>query len=180
MDITLKFMLHTQKLPIKGVYIELIADKNELSGLAAGHNLINVGYFKANYKAIPGKAQSIKLKGAIKANITQTCIATGKAVEKVVDKQVEITYLKHGSKLAMEVEDKLSNELYANNEDESHFFEIYDKNIINIGAITEEIFELSIDLYPRCDDAVLTVFSSNHNLIKEEEKSPFAILKKLK
>ena len=179
MDVTLKFMLNVQKLPTKGVYIELIADKNELALLGRNHNLLDVSYFKAKYKAMPGKMQSITLKGFIEAHITQTCIATGQAVEKIVEKEVEIFYFKRESKLAMKAENNLSNELYGNNEDESHFFEIYDKNIINIGAITEEIFELSIDLYPRCDNTKPIVFSSDANVIKEEKKSPFAILKKL-
>lgn len=179
MNITLEYLLNVQKLPVKGIYIELTANERELKNLAVNHELLEVNLLKVSYKATPGKASSVTLSGILEAKIIQSCVATNKPIEKTINKNVQITYIKAGSKLAIETEYKLSNELYTNDEDESHFFELYEKNTIDIGAITEEIFELSIDLYPRIDNKNLIVFSSD-NIVVDEKQSPFAILKKLK
>ena len=185
MDYAIKYQVNVQKIPLKGVHIQIDATSEELNKLKTNHNLIDIRSFHVECKILPYKKDSIKLTGRIIADLSQQCVATLAPINVNYNEDINVIYIKESSKLNNNLEDKVSKELHLNYDNDIDFFEIYTGNTIDIGAISEEFFELGLDPYPRVKDTQPIVFSTDNDIEQYEntnlsQKSPFNILSKLR
>lgn len=183
MHFAFNYKLNVQHLPVRGRYFSFEATNEECLLLAKNHDLISVESFKAQYHLFPWKADSIKMKGHFEAKIVQKCVVSLLPIEETINEKLDIIFAPDGSKLLKNNFDSINpcEELFLDI-DGPDVPEMYTKHTVDIGAITEEMFELSLNPYPRYE-GVDFLYSDE----KKHEKngtpmkdSPFYILKNLK
>ncbi|WP_051016469.1 DUF177 domain-containing protein [Bartonella tamiae] len=173
----LSYSIHVRSLPLKGYNVHLSAHENECNKLAQNHGLIDVKFFESELKILPWKKRGVRVKGFFKAKITQHCVVSLEPVESTLHEKVETIFLPQDSRLVKpDVVDE-SGELFLDS-DGPDAPEIFTGDIIDVGHVLEEFFELSIDPYPRKQHFN---WKNKIEIIDEMDKiSPFAALKKLK
>lgn len=179
MEFALTFPLNVRSLPPKGVDLTLKTDEKERQALAENHNLLNIAFFEAKIHINPWKRQGVKLSGKLHAEITQECIVSAQPVESVINEDIELILVPEGSRLS-EVVHNNAHELFLD-PDGPDSPDSFKGTEIDVGAIVEEFFELSIDSYPRAAGVEFesAEFGSS-DVDDEKEPSPFAVLSGLK
>lgn len=163
-------------LPHKGLTVKIGTNDKERAALAAEHGLRSVKSFDAEFLLTPWKKKGVRIRGTIKAEVVQSCVATLEPLDATVDAEVDTLFVPEDSRLA-KIELDESGELLLDAEG-ADIPETFVGDKIDIGAVAEEFFELALDPYPRKsglpEDAEPAVFGD----VEEEDKpdSPFAKL----
>jgi len=163
-------------LPHKGLTVKIGTNEKERAALADEHGLRSVKSFDAEFLLTPWKKRGIRIRGTIKAEVVQSCVATLEPLDATIDEQVDTIFVPEDSRLAKIQLDE-SGELLLDAEG-ADIPETFVGDKIDLGAVAEEFFELALDPYPRKpglpEEAEPVIFGD----IDDEDKpdSPFAKL----
>lgn len=174
----LRYPVSVDRLPAKGLTVTLDADDREKAALAAAHGLEKVDSFHAELHLAPWKKQGVRVRGTVRAAITQACVVTLEPIDSVVEEEVDAVFVPERSRLARVDRDDLG-ELILDPEGPD-MPETFSGDKLDTGAIAEEFFELGIDPYPRKEGAELPGELGKEDVEADAPKSPFADLAKLK
>ena len=156
------------------VRIKMEASEQERAALAKSWDILSVQSFKAELQVTRWKKDGIKVKGNVKAEITQECIVTLEDVPSSIDENFEQIYVPEGSKLARLVLNDEGEIIVSAEGDDLP--EQFTGDTIDAGALVAEIAALAIDPYPRKDGAEF-----GEKIIGDDQDdakpSPFAALK---
>lgn len=176
MSFALKFPLQVRSIPEKGLVLTLNANETELMALAKNHNLSKVKFFRADYRVTRWKRRGVKLTGTVIAEITQECVISLLPIESKITQPVDLIFVPNDSKLVRDGPEFKSYEIMID-VDGPDTPEVLLGETIDIGAISEEFFELAIDPYPHSDD--ITKLDVSQDSVEAEMQSPFSVLGKL-
>lgn len=165
----------------KGLAVKIEANEKELAQLAKNHELLSVRSFTADLQIIQWKKDGLKVRGHIDAQIVQACIATLEPLEATISEDVDSVFVPENSRLARIRLDE-SGEMLIDAEGPD-MPETFSGDVLDVGAVAEEFFELAIDPYPRKSEAeYIEIIEDEEEEQSEPVKadSPFAALAKLR
>jgi hypothetical protein len=170
------FPVNVLRLPASGMPVRFEADEDQKAALAAAHDLVSVGSFRADLLVSNWNRDGVKITGTVKANIVQACVVTLEPVDAVVDADIYALFVPEGSRLAKpDISDGGEMLLDAEGEDGP---EPFSGDTVDAGALAEEFFALGINPYPRKAGAQPVVQTADDD---EEDRGPlYEKLKALK
>ncbi|MHC5307235.1 DUF177 domain-containing protein [Bartonella sp. LJL80] len=177
MTFAINYPVNVKSLPVKGIRVEIDADEKERSKLAKNHGLLDVSVFFGEFQILPWKKRGIRVKGNLKADISQACIVTLEPVPQKIDENIEAVFVPDDSRLLKPETRDETGEIFLDAEGPDAP-EVFHGDSIDVGMIMEEFFELAIDPYPRKSGAEVQLSDDEKQV--EKKPSPFAILKQLK
>lgn len=140
------FSVSINRLPSKGMPVRIEADADKRQALAKAHGLVSVERFVADLMVTDWRGSGVAVNGSVDARITQACIVTLEPLTARIDEPVEATFLPRNSKL-LRLPDP-SGELMID-PDGPDAPEILDSDMVDVGALAEEVFAVALDPYPR-------------------------------
>lgn len=177
MAFALVYPISVRSLPTKGIRVHLCANKKECTQLAQNHDLVEVKSCEGKFHIFPWKKRGVRIKGLLQAHIVQLCVVTLERLENILRENIEVFFVPENSNLMKPKVSEDTRELFLDVEGLDTPEVFYDDKI-DIGAIMEEFFELSINRYPRKEGIKMHVVK---NLEEAEQKfSPFSVLKNWK
>ncbi|MBC8717683.1 MULTISPECIES: DUF177 domain-containing protein [Brucella/Ochrobactrum group] len=163
-------------LPHKGLTVKIGTNEKERAALSVAHGLQSVKSFDAEFLLTPWKKRGIRVRGTIKAEVVQSCVATLEPLDAMIDEDIDTIFVPEDSRLAKVQLDE-SGELLLDAEG-ADIPETFVGDRIDLGAVAEEFFELALDPYPRKpglpDEVEPIVFGDMEDGDKPD--SPFAKL----
>ncbi|AGF74470.1 hypothetical protein BAnh1_05910 [Bartonella australis AUST/NH1] len=177
MTFAIAYPISVRSLPVKGVKVRVRADKRECAQLAKNHNLVEVKFFEGEFHILPWKKRGVRIKGLLRAHIVQSCVVTLEALENILRENIDVVFVPEDSNLAKPQIPEDTGELFLDS-DGPDTPETFYGGEIDIGAVMEEFFELSIDHYPRKEGVNMSTIEGIGKA--EEDLSPFSILKQWK
>jgi uncharacterized metal-binding protein YceD (DUF177 family) len=132
------------------VDVHIEADKAELEGLAALWDVLSVESIVADLKISRWKKDGIRLKGNVRAKLTQACVVTLDPVTSDIDEDFEQIFVPEGSKLARAPSSEAGEMVL--DPDGPDLPETFSGDTIDAGAAVTEFAALAIDPYPRKAD----------------------------
>jgi uncharacterized metal-binding protein YceD (DUF177 family) len=161
------------RLPINqirdGERLELVADDEERARIAERLGLDSLERFEA-HAALSRSGDKVRVKGRLKAALTQSCVVTGEPVAAHADEAFDILFLP-------QPEAGHSDEEIELNEEECDTV-FHDGSAIDLGDAIADTLGLSIDPYPRSAGAEAALKEAG--VLSEAEAGPFAALAQLK
>ncbi|KEC55028.1 hypothetical protein [Bartonella koehlerae] len=177
MTFALAYPISVRSLPAKGIRVHICADQQECTHLAKNHDLVEVKFCEGEFYILPWKKRGVRVKGLLQARIIQLCVITLEPLENILYENIEIVFISEDSNLIKQKISEDTGELFLDVEG-LDTPEVFYGDKIDIGAVMEEFFELSINHYPRKEG---THMSMIENLEEYEKKlSPFSVLKSWK
>lgn len=149
---TLSFLVDVERLPAKGMQVEIVADDGQREALAESYDLLSVEDFRAELVVAGWRRDGVRVSGRVRAHITQACVATLAPVDAAIDAGISALFVPEGSALARNEVDGGELVLDAEGDDPP---EPFSGKRIDVGRIAEEFFVLAIDPYPRAPGAEL-------------------------
>ncbi|HEY0626744.1 MAG TPA: DUF177 domain-containing protein [Allosphingosinicella sp.] len=151
-------------------HISIGADEAERTALAHRFGLEAIDHLSAEID-IRRSGDEVRASGTLKAEVTQSCVASGAPVPEEVEERFDIVFRPQPARASEEDEIELSGE-----ELDVVF---YDGAAIDIGEAVAETMSLSLEPYPRAPDADAILKEAG---VKSEEEakadsSPFAMLR---
>ena len=151
-----------------GGRLDLSADDAERAAIAERLQLPSLARFDAH--AMLGRdGDRVRATGRIKAQLEQSCVATGEPVAASVDEPFELLFLPEIS-TAEDAEIELS--------EQDCDVVFHDGSTIDLGSALADTLALALDPYPRSASADAALREAG--VLTEEQASPFAVLAKLK
>jgi len=152
-----------------GERLDLVAGDEERRAIAKRFDLLSLGRLEAS-AALEREGPRIRALGRIRAELEQSCVATGEPVREIVDEPFDILFVPEPAASATDEEIELSGD-----ECDTVF---YAGGAIDLGSAIADTLALAIDPYPRSPgaDAVL----QQAGVLSEGQSGPFAVLAKLK
>jgi uncharacterized metal-binding protein YceD (DUF177 family) len=153
--------------------VEIGANAEERAALARRFELVAVDRLAAQ-AWLSRSGESVTAAGTLRAEVTQSCVATGEPVEQIVEEEFRIEFRPHPHASAPEEEVELS---------ESEMDVVfYDSGSVDLGEVIADTLSLALDPYPRLPDAELALREAGVETEEEARiaSSPFAALKDLK
>lgn len=151
-----------------GDRLDLSADESERSAIAERLRLVGLSRFDAHV-ALSREGERVLAQGRIRAQLEQSCVATGDPVAASIDEPFEVQFIPvPGGEPDEEVE--------LSAEDCDTVF--HDGGTIDLGSALADTLALALDPYPRsarAEDAL-----RDAGVLTEEQAGPFAALAKLK
>ncbi|MBD8663566.1 DUF177 domain-containing protein [Rhizobium sp. CFBP 8752] len=129
------------------VTVTVEADENELKGLAVLWDVVSVNSLKAEIYIARWKKDGVRLKGHVKAAVTQACVVTLDPVSSTISEDFDQVFVPEGSKLARVVTAE-SAEMVVD-PDGPDLPEMFVGDTIDAGEVVAEFVALAIDPYPR-------------------------------
>ena len=151
-----------------GERLDLTADKAERATIAERLQLPSLGRFDAHV-TLSRDGERVGATGRIKAQLEQSCVATGEPVPAAVDEAFELLFLPEPATTADE-------EVELSESDCDVVF--HDGAAIDLGGALADTLALALDPYPRCADADTALREAG--VLSEEQAGPFAALAKLR
>jgi len=155
------------------VTVRLSADAGERAALAKAWDVLDVGALEAELEVARWKRDGVRIKGTVRARLTQACVVTLDPVEAEIEEPFEALFVPEGSRLAR-METGESGEVIVDAEGPD-MPEPFTGDTIDVGAVVAEFVALAIDPYPRKKDVE---FSPHLESADDGSKdgSPFAVL----
>ncbi|WP_455482463.1 DUF177 domain-containing protein [Bartonella sp. B35(2025)] len=174
MTFALAYPISVSSLPVKGIKAHICANQQECAQLAKNHDLVEVKFCEGEFHILPWKKRGVRVKGSLRARVVQLCVITLEPLENVLDENIDIVFVPEDSNLTKPkiLEDTGELFLDASGLDTP---EVFYGDKIDIGAVMEEFFELSIDHYPRKKGINMSIIENSDEV--EQKLSPFSILK---
>ncbi|MBM6595530.1 YceD family protein [Microvirga pudoricolor] len=150
-------------MPARGTQAHVHATEEECRALARDFKLPAIRSLTGDF-TLEKTAKGIQVRGTVRADITQTCVATLEDFDSTVEEDVDVDFAEPEGMPAAPPTDE-------------HDFDPPDEIVngkIDLGALTAEFLALGLDPYPRKPGAA---FEGGD---KDKEESPFAALAKLK
>jgi len=154
------------------VTVTLSADEAERAALAKDWDVLGVDSLEAELQASRWKRDGVRIKGRVRAQLTQACVVTLEPVEENIDEPFEALFVPEGSRLARIETENGEVVIDAEGPDMP---EPFSGDSIDVGAVVAEFAALAIDPYPRKEGVE---FDSHVEGQEEAGKggSPFAVL----
>lgn len=150
----------------KPVHIEATAE--ERAAIARRFGLMSLDHLAASY-VLTKEGSGIIASGRLKAELVQSCVATGVPVPERLDEPFAIRFEREAAEPVPDEEI----ELHSNDCDIIFFA----GDRIDMGEAVAETLSLSMNPYPRSPDAEKTLREAG--VLSEDEASPFAKLREL-
>jgi uncharacterized metal-binding protein YceD (DUF177 family) len=152
--------------------VAIEADEAERAALAERFGLVAIGRLEAE-AALSRRGEIVTAAGSVRANVTQSCVATDVPVEAAVEAPFRIDFRPQPEAGADEEIELGESELDVT---------FYDGGAVDLGEAVAETLSLSLDPWPRAPDAEHALREAG---VKDEEQaardsSPFAALQGLK
>ena len=151
-----------------GERLDLRADEAERGVIAERLRLPSLGRFDAHV-TLTRDAERVGATGRIKAQLEQSCVATGEPVPSAIDEPFELLFLPEPNTAA-------DDEIELSESDCDVVF--HDGAAIDLGSALADTLALALDPYPRCADADTALREAG--VLSEEQAGPFAALAKLR
>lgn len=151
-----------------GSRLDLSAGEAERQAIAERLGLISLDRFDAHV-ALMRDGDRVHATGRIKAQVEQSCVATGEPVPAAVDEAFELLFVPEPPASAEE-------EIELSAEDCDVLF--HDGSTIDLAAGLTDTLALALEPYPRCPGADEALRRAG--VRTEEEASPFAVLARLR
>ncbi|OPB29437.1 hypothetical protein [Bartonella sp. WD12.1] len=177
MMFALTYPVSVRSLSARGIKVRVCADQQECAHLAKNHDLLEVKSCEGEFHILPWKKRGVYVKGLLQAHIIQLCVITLEPLENILHENIEITFVPEDSNLVKPKVSKDTRELLLD-ADGPDIPEVFYGDKIDIGAVMEEFFELSINHYPRKEDENISLIKDSEEI--EQKTSPFSILKEWK
>jgi uncharacterized metal-binding protein YceD (DUF177 family) len=150
--------------------VSITADASECAAMAKRFGLLSVASLSMNGELV-ARAAGIDASGTIKAQVTQSCVATGEPVSAILDEPFHILFT------ALEVANEADEiELSPDACDEME----HDGNAVDLGEAAAQTLALVLDPFPRAANAWEILAKAGVAKEGEESVGPFAALKALK
>lgn len=176
MTFALTYPVSVHSLPVKGIKVHICANQQELAHLAKNHDLIEVKLYEGEFHILPWKKRGVRVQGSLRAHVIQACVITLEPLENILHENIDVVFVPENSKFVKPKTSEETSELFLDAEGPD-IPEVFYDDKIDIGALMEEFFELSIDHYPRKEGISMDIIKTSENT--EEKLSPFSVLKKL-
>jgi uncharacterized metal-binding protein YceD (DUF177 family) len=164
------------RLPQRGMPVKLVANIQECAALARDHHLVEVKSFTADLLVAKWRRDGVKVTGTVTAEIVQTCSITLEPLDARVESEVDAVFVPVQSKLAR-IQADANGEIILD-ADGPDAPETFSGDVLDVGLVAEEFFELGIDPYPRKPGAELLPIAEVE--LEPAKVSPFAKLASLK
>ncbi|WP_273760163.1 DUF177 domain-containing protein [Bartonella sp. ML70XJBT.G] len=174
MTFALAYPVLVRSLPAKGIRVHICANQRECAHLAKNHALVEVKSCEGKFHIFPWKKHGVRIKGLLQARIMQLCVVTLEPLENIIHEKIEVVFVPEDSNLLKPNILEDTGELFLDAEGQD-MPEVFYGDKIDIGAIMEEFFELSINHYPRKEGVKMCVVENEEK--SEQKSSPFAVLK---
>ncbi len=162
-----------QRLPLNrlrdGQRIEVAADEVERRRIADRLGLESLDRFEAQV-TVSLKDQEVRVRGRLKAALTQCCVATGEPVSSHADEPFDIRFVPPSETAAPDQEVELG-------ADDCDLL-FHDGDAIALGEAIADTLALAIDPYPRSAGAEAVLKEAG--VLSEAQAGPFAALARLK
>jgi uncharacterized metal-binding protein YceD (DUF177 family) len=151
-----------------GDRVDLSADEEERTVIAERLRLASLSRFEAHV-VLSKDGETVGAEGRIKAQLEQSCVATGEPVPASIDEAFELQFIPapNGSP---------DEEVELSADDCDTVF--HDGAAIDLGSALTDTLALALDPYPRSADANDALREAG--VLTEEQAGPFAALAKLK
>ncbi|GAA5095009.1 DUF177 domain-containing protein [Bartonella acomydis] len=177
MAFALTYPISVRSLPTKGIRVNICANQQECKALAKNHALVKVKSCEGKFHIFPWKKRGVRIKGLLWARIIQLCVVTLEPLENILHENIEVVFVPEDSDLLKPKILEDTGELFLDVEG-LDTPEVFYGDKIDIGAVMEEFFELSINHYPRKEGAEMRVIENGEKA--EQKLSPFSVLKSWK
>ncbi len=156
------------------VTVTLKANDAERAGLARIWEVDSVESLEADLHIARWKKDGVRIKGEVRADITQSCVVTLEPVKSHIRESIEQVFVPEGSKLARHMLNE-DGEMILDPEG-ADLPETFSGDSIDAGVLVCEFVALAIDPYPRKQGVVFEprVEADGSD---DKEPSPFAVLK---
>ena len=151
-----------------GERLELVAEDAERAELAARFGLLSLDRMEA-HAAVERDGDVVRVKGRLRAQLEQACIATGEPCAQAIDEPFDLTFRPDPGVAPDEEIELEADEL------DTLF---HDGQTIDLKAALEDTLALAIDPYPRSAGADAALKEAG--VLSEEEAGPFAGLAALR
>ena len=151
-----------------GDRVDLTADENECATIAKRLNVPAVGALKA-HAVLERVGDSVKATGRLKANLEQSCVASGEPIATSVDEPFELHF-------QPEPNGRPDEEIELRADDLDVIF--HDGSVVPLGDALIDTLALALDPFPRGPNATSALHEAG--VLSEEEAGPFAALAALK
>lgn len=145
------------------------ADEGERQALARRFGIISIEALTADAD-FQEKAAGIEARGHLRADVTQSCVASGAPVAEAIDEPFHLLFTPANQPEGDEIE------LSADDCDQME----HDGQAIDLGEAVAQTLALALDPFPRAPDAETVLAEAGVVPEGEEAKGPFAALKGLK
>ncbi|WP_336294785.1 YceD family protein [Bartonella sp. CB169] len=177
MTFALAYPVSVRSLSAKGIKVHIRANQRECEHLAKNHDLVEVKFCEGKFHIFPWKKRGVRVKGLLRARVIQLCVVTLEPLENNLYENIEVFFVPENSNLMKPKISENTGELFLDVEGQDTP-EVFSGDKIDIGAIMEEFFELSINHYPRQEGVKI---DGIENLEDAKQKlSPFSVLKNWK
>jgi uncharacterized metal-binding protein YceD (DUF177 family) len=149
-------------IPPEGLEVTVEATPEERAALARDFKLPAIDLLEGHFR-LTGSPQRVRVAGAVRARVTQTCVVTLEPFEDSIEEEVEVDFAApdHAAADAERADYEPPDEITGGQ--------------IDLGALTAEFLALGLDPYPRKPGAEF-----EHEGRSDATESPFAGLRKLK
>ncbi len=148
--------------------IELTADEKQRRALAERFKIISVDALTAEVNLKRVNRSQIRVRGSFDAEVTQTCVVSLEPFRDTVSDSFSVLFGENQTARPNEYEIELSM-------DEDEETDVAEDGKIDVGELVAEYLALSLNPFPRRPGA-----SFSYETPREEKKSPFAALEKLR
>ncbi|WP_455466780.1 DUF177 domain-containing protein [Bartonella sp. B39] len=177
MTFALVYPISVRSLPAKGINVYICAKQRECAHLAKNHDLVEVKFCEGKFHIFPWKKRGVRIKGLLRACIIQLCVVTLEPLENILCENIDVVLVPADSNLIKPKISEDTGELFLDAEG-LDTPEVFYGDKIDIGAVMEEFFELSINHYPRKEGARIRMIENLEE--SEQNLSPFSVLKSWK
>jgi uncharacterized metal-binding protein YceD (DUF177 family) len=157
------------------VTVKLEADPRERAALAELWQVLTVNSLTAELQIARWKKDGIRIKGHVKAEISQACVVTLEPVDAVIDEAFEQVFVPEGSKLARMTSGDSAEMIV--DPDGPDLPETFSGDTIDVGDAVAEFAALAIDPYPRKPGVEFSDHIESDGSAKSDRPNPFAVLK---
>ncbi len=169
--------INVSQLPRKGRHVRIEPQSADLSRLAAEHGLVSVDSFCADLLVAPWKRDGVRITGSVTADIVQSCVVSLEPLPARISQSVDAVFVPEKSRIGR-IAEETGGELLLDPEGDD-MPETFSGFAIDVGALSEEFFELAIDPYPRQPGAAVAASGPEYD-DSETVPSPFQKLAHLK
>jgi uncharacterized metal-binding protein YceD (DUF177 family) len=169
------YLVKVGHISVNPVTVHLEANERELEGLTKLWQVSAVRSLSAELQVNRWKKDGVRIKGRVRAEITQACVVTLDPIDSVIDEHVEQIFVPEGSKLARMTTGEAA-ELVVD-PDGPDLPELFEGDAIDVGDAVAEFAALAIDPYPRKQGIEFADHVESSAEDKNERPNPFAVLK---
>jgi uncharacterized metal-binding protein YceD (DUF177 family) len=171
---TFSYVINVAEIPDGGLDLDITADPETLSALAAADGLKSIARLEAEFHVARKSEDRVNVSGEMRAKITQICVVSLEPFESEVVEPIDVDFAP--SEIAAELAARAAAPGHEAHElDEEPPDPIVDGKI-DLGALAAEFLALGIDPYPRKPGVTFEPPPEG----EAERQTPFSILRKLK